>query len=193
MDNLSDIKKIWLTTNTSILPNTNEMLLLIKSYRKKMLAKKITVVTIAVLLAVLMCVIMFLYHSALLATRIGEVCMLVACIILIASNINSLQRAYKLKNFTNKEFIEYLEQGNAGRIRYYKKTQVVGFSFVSIGLLLYLFEGVYKNTVVCIVSYSILVIWLWVNWFIIRPKAYKRQTKKMNDTLKKIETISKQF
>ena len=193
MDNLSDIKKIWLTANTSLLPNTNEMLLLIKSYRKKMLAKKTAVVITGLILAVLMCMVVVSYHSTMLATRVGEICMLVACAMLIASNINSLWRAYKLKSFTNKEFIEYLEQGQAGRIRYYKKTQVIAFAFVSIGLLLYLYEGVYKNTVLCIVSYSLLVIWLLINWFIIRPKVYKRQTKKYNDTLKKIETISKQF
>jgi hypothetical protein len=137
--------------------------------------------------------VMFAYHSNLPATRVGEVCMLIAGLILIAATITSLRRAYKLKSFTNKEFVEYLEQGQAGRIRYYKKTQIIALLFVSTGLLLYLYEGVYKNVILCIISYSLLIVWLLINWFIFRPKMFKRQTKKYHDILKKVEKISKQF
>jgi hypothetical protein len=193
MDNLNDLKKIWLTADTNHLPDSNEMMQLIKEYRNRKILKKIALVITALLLTALMIVVIFTYHSTMLSTRIGEVCMIIAGSILIATNTNSLRRVYKLKNCTNKEFIEHLEQARRGQINYYKKTQIIGFSFVSIGLLLYLFEGVYENIVLCITSYSLLIIWLLINWFVIRPKAYKRQTKKFNDILKKTETVSKQF
>jgi hypothetical protein len=193
MDNLNDLKKIWLTADTHHLPDSNKMMQLIKEYRNRKILKKIALIITAILLTTLMIVVVFTYHSTVLTTRIGEVCMIIAGSILVATNTNSLRRVYKLKNCTNKEFIEHLEQSQRGRINYYKKTQVIGFSFVSVGLLLYLFEGVYKNIILCITSYLFLVIWLLINWFVIRPKAYKRQTEKFNDILKKTETVSKQF
>jgi len=193
MDNLNDLKKIWLTANINHLPNSNKMMQMIKEYRNRKILKKIALVIAALLLTTLMIVVVFTYHSTMITTRIGEVCIIIAGSILITTNTNSLRRVYKLKNCTNKEFMEHLERAQRGRINYYKKTQVIGLSFVSVGLLLYLFEGVHKNLGLCIISYTLLIIWLLINWFVIRPRAFKKQTKKFNEIFKKIETVSNQF
>jgi len=193
MDNLDDLKKIWLTAKTDCLPTADEMVRTMKTYRNRKLFKKAVLTTIAVLLVALLVVTAVYYTSTMVTTRIGEACMLVAAIILLSSNLNSLKRVYKLKNCSNKEFVEHLESGQRGRIRFYKKTQVIAFAFISMGLLLYLYEMVYPNLVAGVIAYSVTIVWLLINWLVVRPKAFKRQTRKFNESMEKIEKLSKQF
>jgi Flp pilus assembly protein TadB len=193
MDNLNDLKTIWLTAKTDCLPTADEMVRTMKTYRNRKLLKKAALTAIAILLVALLVLTAIYYPSTMATTRIGEACMLVAAIILLSSNINSLKRAYKLKNCTNKECVEHLESGQRGRIRFYRKTQLIAFAFVSIGLLLYLYEMVYQNLAMSIIVYSVTIVWLLINWLVVRPRAFKRQTKKFNEAMEKIEKLSKQF
>ena len=44
MDNLNDLRKIWLTADTKGLPNSSEMVHIVKKYRNKKLTKIAAVV-----------------------------------------------------------------------------------------------------------------------------------------------------
>ncbi|EHQ28782.1 hypothetical protein [Mucilaginibacter paludis] len=193
MDNLNDLKKIWLTADTSGLPNADEIVVIIKNYRSQKLIKKALLVATALLLTATMVLIVFKYRPVMLSTRIGEACIIAAGVMLIYTNTYSLSRIYKLRNCTNKEFIKHLEQAHANRIFYHQKTQVAGLLLTSLGLLLYEFELVYLNLAVCIAAYLAMVVWLLIVWLVIRPRAFKKQQEKFNSTLKKIETLTKQL
>ena len=193
MDNLTDLKKLWLSADTGNLPRTSEMMHAISKYRSSKLIKKTALIVAAILLTAVMVAVVFNYKSVMVSTRVGEVLIIAAGIMLVVGNIRSIGRLYRVKDHTNKEFIEYLGQVQRNRIYYHKKTQVVGLLLTSIGLLLYIYEGVYKNLVLCIAAYAFIVAYIAVAWFIIRPRAYKRQAKKLEETIKKMESIAKQF
>ena len=193
MDNLTDLKNIWLSANTDSLPRAAEMLNLIKKYRSTNLAKKIALIIVAVLLTALMVSVVFLYKSSMPSTRVGEVMIIMAGIMLIVTNLRSLGRLHRVKDHTNKEFIAYLEQVQRNRIYYYEKTQVAGLLLTSVGLLLYIYEAVCKDFVLCISAYSLLFIWLLINWLVIRPRAYQRQARKLEETMNKMSKVAKQF
>jgi len=193
MDNLTDLKKLWLSADTGNLPRTSEMMRVISKYRSSKLMKKAALIASAIFLTAVMVAVVFNYKSVMVSTRVGEALIIAAGIMLVVTNIRSLGRLYRVKDHTNKEFIEYLGQVQRNRINYYKKTQVVGLVLTFTGLLLYIYEGVHKNLVLCIVAYSFIVAYLVVVWFIIRPWAYKRQAKKLEETIKKMESIAKQF
>jgi hypothetical protein len=57
----------------------------------------------------------------------------------------------------------------------------------------YLYEGVYKNTLLCIGAYSATVIYLAVIWFIVRPRVFKKDGRKIADQITKLESIAKQI
>ena len=193
MDNLNDLKKVWLTADTTRLPNPNEIKHVIKKYRNAKLQKKTAVIIVALLLTGIMVSVLFNYRSTMLITRIGEVCLIIAGIFLVVTNINSINRLYRYNDFSNKDFIEFLKHTRVRQIRYYKKTQVAGLACASVGLLLYIYEGVYQDRILCIISYTLLVAYILIMWLVIRPIAFRRRTKKLDETIKKLEELYKQF
>lgn len=193
MDNLTDIRTIWLQADTTILPDTEEMVGTIKKLRGKMLLKQAGLILGAFVLAAIMLAVALINKSQMVTTRFGEVCVIIAALILVITNIGSLKRAYKTKDCTNEAFIKYLKQVQLNRIYYYNKTQVVGLAFCSVGLLLYLFEFVSKNPLLALFAYTGMILYLLVFWFIVRPRTYNRQKKELDDKLTRIEILSKQL
>ena len=193
MDNLNDLKEIWRTANTDGLPGSSEMARFVKKYRNQRLLKIAVLVISAIVLTAGMVAVVFVYKSTMLTTRIGEVCIILSGVILTATNLNSLNRFYGLSDLSNKEFIEFLEHTRVRQNFYHKKTQVAGLALCSAGLLLYLYEPVYQDITAFIIVYAIAIIFLLITWLVIRPRAFKKQSLKMNETIKKIETLSKQL
>ena len=193
MDNFNDIKKIWLTANVSALPKPDEVVKTIKRYRFKHSIKNAALILFTLIMVAVMCRVLFAYRSHLFVTRIGEAFFFIAMFILLGTNAKSLSRISTQKNFSNGEFISFLKQEQLRQISFQKRTQVIGFAFASTGLLLYIFEGVYQNTVMMIVAYLLTGIWIAVCWFIIRPLAIKRKTKKLTGTIEKLERLSTQL
>ena len=193
MDNLNDLKKIWLTADITSLPNSNEIMRMSKKFRDQKLIKKAALIAAAILLTVLMIAVVFIYKSTMLTTRIGEGCMIIAGSILIYTNTNSIGRFYRFKDYNNKEFIKFLEQTRVNQLFYHKKTQVAGLAFCSAGLLLYIFEFVHEHPLLAIIAYSFTVLYILVLWLIVRPRAFRKQTSKLNETINKLEKLSNQL
>jgi len=193
MDNLNDLKKIWLSADTRALPDAAAMKLEAQKYRSGQLVKKSAIVLMSVLLTVVMGSVVINYKSVMLTTRLGEALMILAGLLLVVTNMRSVARLYRVKDMTNREFIAYLEQVQRNRIYYYKNTQVLGMALVGIGLLLYLYEMVSHSILWTFVGYGLTIGWLAVNWFIIRPRAYRRNARKLDEKVKKMAAISKQF
>ena len=97
MDNLNDLKAIWLTAKTDSLPDSHEMVQIVRKFRNKKLLKITALVIAAIVLVAIMIWVVFVYKSTMLSTRLGEAFIIIAGIILIATNLNSLLRFYKLK------------------------------------------------------------------------------------------------
>ena len=193
MDNLNNLKAIWLTAKTDSLPDSHEMVQIVRKFRNKKLLKISAMVSASVFFTVVMIWVVFVYKSVMVTTRIGEVFMLVACLILIITNLNSLLRFYKLKECSNKEFISFLEQTRVRQQFYYRRTQVVAMIFCVTGLLVYLYEGVYQNRVLFIASYAGTIAYFSIIWFVFRPRVFKKEERKINEQIEKLNAISKQI
>src|SRR5271170_7137249 len=116
MENLNDLKKIWLSADTTGLPDSAEIIRMAKKFRNEKLRKKIMVIVAAMILTAMMVWVMFIYQSTMITTRIGEVCMIITCGILVYTNVNSIGRFYRYKDYNNKEFLAFLEQTRANQI-----------------------------------------------------------------------------
>ena len=193
MDNLNDLKAIWLTAKTDDLLSSAEMLKLVKKFRNERLRKKLTIIFVALAIIVLLVWAELMIPSAMLTTRIGGSCTILACIILVFTNTRSLKRFIGLNDCSNKEFLEFLEQTRRNQVYYYKKTQVAGMVLSSLGLVLYLYQSVYKSPVMFIVFYAIAIALLLFLWLYIRPRSFKKQTIRLNETISKLENISHQI
>lgn len=194
MDNLNDIKKIWHTANTAALPGVDKIRSVIKKHRRNKLLKLTAVIITALFLIAVMVTVMFNYKSAMISTRVGEVCIMAACLILLIANARSLKRFYRYNDYSNKEFIAFLEETRVRRSNYYKRTQVVGLAIASAGLLLYIYEEARRHDLwVGLTAYSVAIAYMLIIWLVIRPRAFKRQNRKLDETIKKLNALSKQF
>lgn len=188
MEDLTDIKNIWLTAKVDELPSAEETTRFIKRYRFRQIAKKAALVSIMLLLTVLM-LRAAIYGSDELTTRVGEICIFIAYFILIISNANSLKRAFNQMSRTNREFVEYLKQAQRGRIYFYEKIQPLTFLITCSGLYLYVFEAVRQDSGLMLTVYSALTIGLAALWLIVRPLIYKKSIRKLKETIERLEAV----
>jgi hypothetical protein len=193
MENSSELKAIWLTAKTDNLPDSAEMMRVIRRYRVKKLAKLTALTVIALLLIAVMVRVVFVYKSTLLSTRIGEGLMMLAGLILVVTQVRTFLRFYNAKDYSNKEFIRFLEYTREQKTRYFKKTQVIAMSVCSAGLMFYIFEPVYPNLLYCAVAYSLLTAYILVMVFIIRPRTFRRYDKKLKNEILHFEALLNQI
>jgi len=193
MDNLNSLKQLWQTADTESLPGAGEMLRMVKSFRNKKLVKKFRIIGMAFLLAAFMGVAVFFAHPKMVTTYLGAGLMIAACGVLVFTNVRSLKRFYQLDDCSNKEFVEFLEQTRLNQIYFHKKTQVVGLTLASTGLLFYLYELVRNDLFTLILIYGLTLIYIAIMVFVVRPRIFKREARKLSDTMQRLKTLSKQI
>ncbi len=193
MENLNDLKKIWLTAKTEGLPDSAQMMRLIKKFRNQHLRKLWMLIAAALVLVLLMLLVMFYYPSKLISTRIGELLIILAGLLLITTNLNSLNRFYRLKVCSNKAFIQFLEQTRLRQIFYYRRTQVIGLLFCAVGLALYWYELLAPHPLISFLAYALLAIYFLFIWFYLRPIMFKRGSKKLEEELERVKNIAEQL
>jgi len=193
MDNLNDLKAIWLTAKTDDLPGSKEMLRIVKRFRNERLRRKLLIILLALVVIAMMVITIVIVRSTMITTILGEAFTIIAAGILIFTNTRSMKRFIDLKDCSNKEFIAFLEQTRRNQEFYYKKTQVAGMILSSVGLFLYLYEQVYRSLLWSIIIYSMVIVWTLFLWLYMRPRNFKKQGAKLNATMEKLRKISDQI
>jgi uncharacterized membrane protein HdeD (DUF308 family) len=193
MDDLNDIKNIWQTARTDDLPNATEMLRIVKQFRNKKLRNKILSIAVAVIVIILSLVSVLVTPNFMLSTKAGVAFTIAACLVLANTNIRSIKRFITLKDCSNREFLLFLEQTHRNQLYYHQKTQVAGMLLSFAGMILYLYEFVHKSLALTLVFYSLTVAWILFMCFYQRPRSFKKQSKKLNETIKKFEKIADQI
>ena len=193
MDNLNDLKAIWLTAPTDSLPDSTAMKQVVKSFRNKKLLKLILSVAFTIMLIALMVWVIFVYQSKMVTTRIGETMIIIAGLILVVTNSNSIRRFLKLQECSNKDYVKFLEQTRLRQRFYQKRTQVVAMLFCFTGMMFYLYEGVSSNTMLSVTAYAVTIVYFLVLWLVVRPRVISKDARKLDEELKKIQTISNQL
>ena len=193
MDNLNELKAIWQTAKTDELPTTADMVKMAKKFRYQKLRNKVLSIIVGVGAMGLMLAFFFNTPVVAITTVAGMIFTLIACVILIYTNARSIKRFIDLKDYSNKEFIQFLEQTRRNQLYYYKYTQVMGLLFSSIGLLLFLYEFVNHQTVLWAVFYTVAVGWTVIICFYLRPRNFKKQSAKLNDMLTLLKKINDQL
>ena len=193
MDGFNNLQAIWLKADVTALPAPSAMLRTARRYSRRMLFKKIALALLGVLLIVCMMVVMLLYKSRMLSTRLGECGIAAACLVFVIANLRSLRSVHRIKDYPNRDFIIYLEQVRINRFRYYRTTQVLGLFLASSGLGLYIFEPVHKDLVWSLVAYSLLACYLLFMWLWVRPRAFRRQARKLEERIKEMRHVAGQL
>jgi hypothetical protein len=193
MDNLNDLKAIWLNVKTISLPSSSQMESIIKNNKDKTLRKLVFLISGALGMVFLVLFASYVYEFKFISSKIGEGLIVFSGLILMATNLNSFNRFHKLNVCSNKEYISFLEQTQLRQLFYFKYTQVAGLAFSFIGLVLYLYELVYQNQLIMIISYLLFLLYFSIVFFYLRPKTYRKGVIKLNLELENVRRISLQF
>jgi hypothetical protein len=193
MDDLNDIKQVWLSADVNALPKAGEVLKIIRTYRLKQAVKTIVFLLFVLVLFFGMIWVLFKYKSQFLTTRIGEACMMAAIFMLLSIGFGELKKVASSKNFDNDKFLDYLKKEQIRMAAFQRKTQVIGFALACVGLSLYVFEEASKSLLLMAGFYSFLAVYFVVVWFVFRPRMIKRSGDKLNKTIEKLEKLSFQF
>ena len=193
MENKLDLKKIWKQQYIE----TSEIKELHKKaveFKRKYLFKLIIINMLLLVTSILIFLIWHYYKPELLSTKIGIVLIILA----MATYTISYNKVIPLllKNDakkTSKEFIkEYINLKK--KQKFQQKTMLsFYFLFLSLGILMYLFEPTIRMTFFSkIAIYGFTLIWIAINWFYFRPKVIQKQNKKINKLLVKLKEIENQ-
>jgi hypothetical protein len=193
MDNLNDLKAIWLNVKTISLPSSSQMESIIKNNKDKTLRRLVFLISGALGMVFLVLFASYVYEFKFISSKIGEGLIVFSGLILMATNLNSFNRFHKLNVCSNKEYISFLEQTQLRQLFYFKYTQVAGLAFSFIGLVLYLYELVYQNQLIMIISYLLFLLYFSIVFFYLRPKTYRKGVIKLNLELENVRRISLQF
>ena len=193
MDILDEIKQTWLSASLETLHSSDAILKTIKQYRQKQMRRRIGVLLFTVILFVTMIWVLVDYESQFISTRVGEALMFMALFIILSIGLKALKRTTAFNVYTNEAFLQHLKQEQFRLMEFQKRTQVIGFGFASAGLLLYMYEGVYDDSYRFIIGYSLVIIWIAVMWFIVRPLSFRRKNIILTKKIESLEKISAQL
>lgn len=193
MNSLDDMKALWHAAKTDTLPSSKEMLRLIRKFRSQKLRNKWLSILAAVAIGGMMVSVLIRHPFQFAATYIGGGLVIIACILLAATNIKSLKRFYQLEDSDNVNFLAFLAQTRKNQIRYYQKTMVQVVGLCAAGWVLYMYELLYRFPAWCIGIYALMTIYLAIMWFVVRPRSFKRDERKLNATRERVEQILKQL
>jgi hypothetical protein len=193
MDNLNDLKTIWRTAKTDSLPGADEMLRTVKKFRNQKLRNKWKVIIVSAGLIIFWIWFMWNFKPVMVSTWAGAALTVLSSVVLIWTNARSMKRFYALNDCSNREFLAFLEQTRRNQLYYHTKTQVLGMALSTLGLMLYLYEFLYRDEMTFIIGYSLALALVLFMWLYIRPRSFKKQTLKLNTTIEKLEKISDQI
>ena len=193
MDNFNELKATWKKANTKSLPDVKTMMHIVKSFRDEKLMKKLWIIGFSLTASVFFAIKMYIDRFHMASTLIGEGFFVLSLLMLAISNIRSSKRFYNLNDCSNKEFINFLEQTRKNQHYFYTRTQAVCIAFYSIGILLYLFELVYKDMTTMLISYAATIALLTLYWAVVRPRAYHKEAAKLENRIQQTEALTQQF
>lgn len=137
----------------------------------------------------------YYYQPEFISTKVGIVLVILAMIMYVGV-YNGLLAGYKNIDTTqsNQEYLQRL-------ILIRKKQQFMQstilslyFILLGVGIGLYMYEYTLRMTLVyALLTYGVVLLWIGVNWFYIRPKQIKKQQAKINDLIGKFEEVNKQL
>lgn len=195
MDNNNlDVLSIWKQQKVGQ-PNIEELTNKLNQFKKSGLQKLIINNVILVITIGLIIFIWNHYQPQFITSKIGIVLTILSMVIFVFFN-NKLFSVFNKIDYT-KSNNEYLMDLILLKTKQkYIQTKILGFYFIvlSLGICLYMYEYTSRMTTLgSILSYSVTLIWIGLNWFYFRPKTIKKQHIKLDELIGEFENMEKQL
>lgn len=193
MDNLNDIRAVWRSARVDNLPDVQEIKAVIHRYRRRRMWRRAGLVAAAVLVSCLLCLHLFRYTGPSVLDRLPDILALALWGFLLVQNGRSFRRAYRMRDYNNKDFLAYLDRSQAANIRYYKSTLLIALAVGSVGQLLLVYNEFHQSLVPCLIAYVVTVAFLLYIWLVFRPRQFRKKMRRFETLRARMEKISGQL
>lgn len=189
-----NLNKLWLEQKIEQ-PSINDLLLKINTFKKSNIKRIIFINSIFVVISAFVLFIWVYYQPQIITTKIGIILTILAMGIFTISSNRSL-KLFKKVNETQSNY-RYLENLLAIKEQQqFMQTFMLNLYFImlSTGIALYIYEYTIRMTIFwTLFAYGITGSWILFNWFYLRPKQIKKQQRKLNELISKLENIQSQL
>ena len=193
MENFNEIKSIWENEHTDLSSSEISIDKLIKEDIRKKKAKHIAnLLLLFFLVVILICLIGFASFQ-IWTSYLGLSIFLVLSFYLIYLKINKNSKVSDLELLDNNEFLSTLKKEKNETCVGNIKQQTNLFIFYAIGFGFYIYEIASKSMTALIIGYSALIIYLLVAKFFYFPLMAKRNQRKIDEIIKRINSLHYQF
>lgn len=194
MESNVDLKEMW-NRQTVPVADQSEMLDRIESFRKNGLAKRILLNVVLLLTIAFMIFIWIYFKPDFLSTKIGIIVgILPMCMVVVFNRkVISMYRTLNEKQ-SNIDYLNNLLMLKEKEAFMQTKVMSLYFVLLSLGILLYMYEYTLNSSLTFrVIAYSALLLWVAVNWFVLRPVIIRRNKRKMDALIKQVEKIKSQM
>lgn len=193
-DNNIDFKDLW-KKQTISQPDMKDLLERVNKFKKAAL-RSLWIINILLLATSAFIIFIWMYYQPqFISTKIGII-VTILVMMLYVFVYNKLLGEYKNidSTQTNQEYLHKLIV--IKKKQQFLQTKMMSFYFVflTIGICLYMYEYASRMSLLgASFAYGITLLWMFFNWFYIRPKQIKKQQEKINSLIVKFEEINNQF
>lgn len=194
MDNNIDFKELWKKQTISS-PGIDELFLKLNQFKKSSLRKLIISNVLLIATSAFILFIWYYYQPQLITTKIGIVLTILAMVIYLFVYNQLFPSLKKIDNKqSNNEYLQNLISIKTKQ-QFLQSTMLnLYFIMLSSGICLYMYEYTSRmSTFWAIFVYAITLAWIGLNWFYIRPKTIKKQQNKLDELIRKFESVKKQL
>lgn len=194
MMNDIDIESLWKGQQTPVadLPAIRKK---IKCFRLRRIGEAYAVIMLMILAIVFGTVIWICWTPLLTVTKVGFTLLFIGFMLPVLSYGRLLRLYYGLKmDSTHIDYIDNLLKIKKREYRLQHFTLNLYFFFLSIGFALYGYEYTFFHSFCWgIIAYSILLLWISLNWLVFRPLIIRKRNQRFYDFVRYIESHREQL
>jgi len=190
MDKFDEIKNLWQSHKIEKTPSVTSIKNAIKNYHSKKKRNIIFIILFFIFSIFVWIGVMINYKSHLWTTRFGEMLFIVLTIYLIFIKLKLLKKKQQEELLSTNDYLNELKKKSQKEAQ--DQSKLIIFLIASVSLFLYTYEMFSYSKIRLIIGYSTLLLYFVFIWFIYRPMMLKRQQKKVQNLLNKIDTIKNQ-
>ncbi len=189
-----DFRSLWQQQKVA-LPDMKTLLLKLESFRKAQLRRLVLTNILFLLTAAFVLFIWYYYQPQLVSTKLGIVLVVLAMAIFIFPGNKTFSVLNKLEEAqTNQEYLRHLVQLKKKQKQLHTTLLSLYFLLLSLGIGLYMYEYTLKmETVWAVLAYAMTGTWILLNCFYIRPKTIQKQQMKLQELIRKFESVESQL
>lgn len=189
-----NIKSLWKGQRTPDV-DLSAMRKKIKYFKLRRMGESYAII-ILMILAIAFGLIVWIYWTPMLTvTKIGLILLTIGLILPILSHAKQIRLYYGLKiDSSNVDYVNHLLKIKRQEYRQQHLILNLYFLFLSLGFVLYSYEYTFCHSFYRgIIVYSILLLWIAINWFVLRKFIIRKRNRKFSDFMNMVEKHKKQL